>query len=71
VDRCFGAQTGNHKKQIEDLNQAINDTLEHHLTRKIIVRRKMRKVALEHDLAAAGKKRDGLRQTRSDLLFGL
>jgi hypothetical protein len=38
---------------------------------KIIVRRKKRKVSLEHDLAAAGKKRDGLRQTRSDLLFGL
>jgi hypothetical protein len=71
VDRCFGDQTGNHKKEIEDRNQAIDDTLEHHVTMKIIVRRKKRKVSLEHDLAAAGKKRDGLRQTRSDLLFGL
>jgi hypothetical protein len=71
VDRCLGDQTGNHKKEIEDLNQAIKDTLEHHVTRKIIVRRKKRQVAMGHDLAAAGKKRHGLKQSRSDQLFGL
>jgi hypothetical protein len=53
------------------MNKAINDTLEHHVTKTIIVRRKKRKVALEHVLAAAGKKLDGWRQSRYDLLFGL
>jgi hypothetical protein len=41
------------------------------VTKKIIVRRKKRKVALEHDLAAAGKKLDGWRQSHYDMLFGL